>query len=159
VATVARARQHPFHPAPKSGIEYQTKLTEDGPIKTIELESRQAFNARGEIIETKYRVNELQARLEQDGNMDLQWYSTNTDGRHIGREMISTAVENFGPVNVRSISARLGRTNLDVYNSSLADGLSQSQAAWNTPLGKAMRDLGFSQVNATRAPYRVMFEY
>jgi hypothetical protein len=82
-----------------------------------------------------------------------------SEGHNIGREMLSTAIETFGPKNLTRVSAQFGRTNLEVYKGYRGQGLSESQAAWGTPFGRAMRDLGFRSVDATRAPYNVVFEF
>ncbi len=96
--------------------------------------------------ENSYARSELEAYLNKDGNMDLRWYSTDVTGHKIGREMISTAIEKFGPENVTSVSAKLGKDNFAVYKYGLDSKLSPIKAVQATPLGKAMDYLGYRKV-------------
>ena len=106
--------------------------------------SRNAFDrTSGEVISSRTARSELEGYFSGDGNLSLKWYSTDVPGKNIGREMISTAIETLGPERVTSVSARLGRTNLDVYENSLRNGLSATDAVWRTPLGKSMQYLGY----------------
>ncbi|MES9906169.1 MAG: hypothetical protein ABW168_26255 [Sedimenticola sp.] len=96
--------------------------------------------------------------MYKDGKFHLKWYSTtNSNGQHLGREIISNAIENVGPNNIKYIDAKLGRDNLASFESNLANGMNKFDSVATTPLGKAMIDLGYKNIEAADAPYRVIF--
>jgi filamentous hemagglutinin len=61
--------------------------------------------------------------------------------------MVSRAIETVGPDKVKTVSAQLGKDNLDAFRAGTAAGFSKEQAVWSTPLGKTMNALGFRNVD------------
>jgi filamentous hemagglutinin len=57
--------------------------------------------------------------------------------------MLSRAIEKFGPDNVEVVRASFGIDNKKIFNAGRDAGLTRDQAVWNTPFGRAMRDLGY----------------
>jgi filamentous hemagglutinin len=78
--------------------------------------------------------------------LHVSWYETSVQGRGVGTEMISRAIETVGPQRVSSVSAELGRTNLSVFEQVTASGVARQEAIWQTPLGKSMNSLGYRNV-------------
>lgn len=72
-------------------------------------------------------------------------------GAGVDSEMISRAIENIGPSNIKIVSANLGETNLEVFRAATSSGLTKEQAVWATPLGKTMNALGFKNVEMSGA--------
>lgn len=72
-------------------------------------------------------------------------------GAGVDSEMISRAIENIGPSNIKIVSANLGETNLEVFRAATSSGLTKEQAVWATPLGKTMNALGFKSVEMSGA--------
>lgn len=97
------------------------------------------------------------------GDLNINFYSSSLDGKNIGTELISSAIEHIGPSKVKTVSGSLlfdrnvhdkllkthSKTNLSVYRKNIADGMSMEQAVWNTPLGKSMTRLGFNDLAIT----------
>ncbi|MGM9485073.1 hypothetical protein ACS5PN_28040 [Roseateles sp. NT4] len=65
----------------------------------------------------------------------------------IGTELISRAVEHYGPENVKSITGELGSSNLDIYNKLVAQGVSPMDAALRTPAAAIRVKLGYSNIS------------
>jgi len=139
-----------FRPAARTGLDFVTRVENQGLNTEVELLSKQRFDrTTGEIITSRYARSNLLGRLREGGDLFIDWYETNVPGRGVGTEMLSRAIESVGPQNVNSVSARFGLTNKAVFDASRAAGLSYEEAAWATPLGKSMRQLGFTNANAT----------
>ncbi len=94
-------------------------------------------------------MNAQLAGSYSDGNLKINFYSTDVPGQNIGTEMISNAIETVGSNNVSTVSGQFGLTNKSVYDTAIQSGSSSVDAAWSTPLGKAMSELGFTSVEVT----------
>lgn len=139
-----------FVPAERTGLNFEEKLTKklDGYVE-IELYARQKFDKSGAIVDSKYAQSDLVARYSPDGNLRVDWYGTTVSGKGVGTEMISRAIESVGADKVKTVSAQLGNTNLEVFRATKSTGLSSEQAVWSTPLGKTMKALGFEKVEVS----------
>ncbi|HEY9105272.1 MAG TPA: hypothetical protein VIN58_01250, partial [Roseateles sp.] len=65
----------------------------------------------------------------------------------IGTELISRAVEHYGPENVKSITGELGSSNIDIYNKLVAQGVSPMDAALRTPAAAIRVKLGYGNIS------------
>ncbi|MBN0266425.1 hypothetical protein JTM79_33910, partial [Pseudomonas aeruginosa] len=83
-------------------------------------------------------------------------YGTTVSGKGVGSEMISRAIEAVGANKVKTVSAQLGKDNLDAFKAGSSRGLSKEQAVWNTPLGKTMNSLGFTEVEVHGASVKFL---
>ncbi len=137
----------------RTGLTFETDVKNIGDKTVVELTSKQKFDRKtGEIITSKYADSNLLATFHKNGNLYINWYSTTVNGKGVGTDMISRAIEVVGQKKVLSISAEMGHTNWDVFNRNLGGGMSPIQAIWQTPLGKSMSSLGYK--NVTRDSYR-----
>ncbi|WP_455296543.1 DUF6862 domain-containing protein [Brucella pituitosa] len=92
-----------------------------------------------------FRRAELSANFT-NGDLSINYYTSDVRGQQIGTELISNAIELAGAKNVRSVSGSFGKTNLEVYEKLISSGKTGTEAAWGTPLGKSMQALGFKTV-------------
>ncbi|ODB85652.1 hypothetical protein A3194_12525 [Candidatus Thiodiazotropha endoloripes] len=144
-----------FKPAPKSGIDFDVNVS---PSNEVQIYSKQKILPDGTIVANRLTAHELGARFNSDsGDLSIDWYSTTQPGNKIGRELISNAIEAIGPSKVNSVSAKLGRDNLNVFEGLTQSGVQRIDAVRNTPLGKALSDLGYTPIDVSQAPYRVIF--
>ena len=149
-AAEAAATNIGFRPAARTGLDFTARVESQGAIIEVDLLSKQRFDRNtGEIITSPYARSHLIGRLRERGDLFIDWYETSVPGRGVGTEMLSRAVESVGPESVNSVSARFGLTNKAVFDAGRTSGLSLDEAAWATPLGKSMRQLGFKNANAT----------
>ncbi|WP_233410203.1 hemagglutinin repeat-containing protein [Burkholderia ambifaria] len=140
----------------KEGLNFDTKVeAKDGGYVDVELSARQKFDKNGSVVDTKFAQSDLIGRYSPDGNFHIDWYGTTVSGRGVGTDMISKAIESVGADKVKTVSAQLGNTNRDAYNSATSSGISPVQAVWATPLGKSMSSLGFKGVEVNG--YNVKF--
>ncbi|WP_241021339.1 hemagglutinin repeat-containing protein [Burkholderia sp. Ac-20344] len=131
----------------KERLNFDTKVeVKDGGYVDVELSARQKFDKSGSVVDSRFAQSDLVGRYSPDGNFHIDWYGTTVSGRGVGTDMISKAMESVGADKVKTVSAQLGNTNRDVYNSVTSSGLSSVQAVWATPLGKSMNSLGFKNV-------------
>lgn len=107
--------------------------------------ARQKFDKSDAILDSKYAQGSLVARYSPENNLRVDWYGTTVSGKGVGTEMISRAIESVGADKVKTVSAQLGNTNLEVFRATKSTGLSSEQAVWSTPLGKTMKALGFKK--------------
>ncbi len=140
----------------KEGLNFDTKVeAKDGGYVDVELSARQKFDKNGSVVDSKFAQSDLIGRYSPDGNFHIDWYGTTVSGRGVGTDMISKAIESVGADKVKTVSAQLGNTNRDAYNSATSSGISPVQAVWATPLGKSMSSLGFKGVEVNG--YNVKF--
>ena len=145
-----------FNPAPKKVIGFDDVKV--SPTGEIDILSQQKILPDGSIATNRFTRHELGARFDSEsGDLFIDWYSTTQPGNKVGRELISNAIEKIGPNNVSSVSARLGVDNSDVFKGLTQRGVQPIDAVSNTPLGKALRDLGYNPIDVSQAPYRVIF--
>ncbi|MBB2486259.1 hypothetical protein H5407_13635 [Mitsuaria sp. WAJ17] len=133
-----------FTPAPKSGLGFELSVRQHtDALTTVDLITKERFSPSGEISNRPYPTSFIYTTFnEETGHLFIDKMAAQP-GRHIGREMISNIIEAIGPDNVKSIGAEFAETNLAVFRDSLSSGFSEFGAAQSTPLGKALRDLGF----------------
>jgi filamentous hemagglutinin len=133
-----------FTPAVRSGLEFETTIkVQTDRLTSYDISTNQRIMKDGTIVDGGYSRSSIRTTFDKDSghlyidNMEAQ------PGRHIGREMISNVIESIGPKNVRSIGAEFAYTNKEVFTSRMAEGATAGNAAMHTPLGKALRDLGY----------------
>lgn len=135
-----------FVPAARSGLSFETRISQQGESLEVELLSKQKFDkVTGEVVENRFARSNLLSRYN-DGNLHIDWYETSVTGRGIGTEMISRAIETAGPQNVSSVTAQLGLKNLSAFQQSVGAGMVPIEAVWQTPLGKSMSSLRYRNV-------------
>ncbi|MEB3083205.1 hypothetical protein VD792_34150 [Pseudomonas aeruginosa] len=127
-----------------------------GGYVDVELSARQKFDKSGVVVDSKFAQSDLVARYSPDGNLYIDWYGTTVSGKGVGSEMISRAIEAVGANKVKTVSAQLGKDNLDAFKAGSSRGLSKEQAVWNTPLGKTMSSLGFTEVEVHGASVKFL---
>jgi filamentous hemagglutinin len=133
--------------ANKERLNFDSKIeAKDGGYVNIELSSRQKFDKNGSVVDSQFAQSDLIGRYSPSGNLHIDWYGTTVGGKGVGTEMISKAISSVGSDKVKTVTAQLGNTNRDVYDSASSSGLSSEKAAWSTPLGKSMKELGFTKV-------------
>jgi hypothetical protein len=143
-----------FTPATSTGLTFETKVTQQGPNLEIELTSNQKFDkATGAVVDNKFSRSNLVGALNSDGNLFIHWYETSVQGRGVGSEMISKAIETAGVQNVTSVSAQLGLTNAKAYEAAIASGANPINAVWQTPIGKTMQSMGYTNAVQTGTSY------
>lgn len=136
------------------GLTFETKVTQQGPNLEIELTSNQKFDkATGAVVDNKFSRSNLVGTLNSDGNLFIHWYETSVQGRGVGSEMISKAIETAGVQNVTSVSAQLGLTNAKAYEAAIASGANPINAVWQTPIGKTMQSMGYTNAVQTGTSY------
>ncbi|MDF0696381.1 hemagglutinin repeat-containing protein [Rhizobium sp. MC63] len=107
-----------------------------------------------------YRSAEIHGRYS-DGNLQINFYRTEVKGQNIGTELVSNAIEAAGSSKVKTVSGEFGLDNKSAYDKLTSSGMSPTGAAWGTPLGKTMKQLGFTTVEVTtgsRTNFKFGFE-
>ncbi|HCF7230953.1 TPA: DUF637 domain-containing protein, partial [Pseudomonas aeruginosa] len=146
-----------FIPAERTGLNFEEKVkNKAGGYVDVELSARQKFDKSGVVVDSKFAQSDLVARYSPDGNLYIDWYGTTVSGKGVGSEMISRAIEAVGANKVKTVSAQLGKDNLDAFKAGSSRGLSKEQAVWNTPLGKTMSSLGFTEVEVHGASVKFL---
>ncbi|HFO1266887.1 TPA: DUF637 domain-containing protein, partial [Pseudomonas aeruginosa] len=146
-----------FIPAERTGLNFEEKVkNKAGGYVDVELSARQKFDKSGVVVDSKFAQSDLVARYSPDGNLYIDWYGTTVSGKGVGSEMISRAIEAVGANKVKTVSAQLGKDNLDAFKAGSSRGLSKEQAVWNTPLGKTMNSLGFTEVEVHGASVKFL---
>ncbi|RMJ45054.1 hypothetical protein IPC1472_33100, partial [Pseudomonas aeruginosa] len=146
-----------FIPAERTGLNFEEKVkNKAGGYVDVELSARQKFDKSGVVVDSKFAQSDLVARYSPDGNLYIDWYGTTVSGKGVGSEMISRAIEAVGASKVKTVSAQLGKDNLDAFKAGSSRGLSKEQAVWNTPLGKTMSSLGFTEVEVHGASVKFL---
>ncbi|MGJ5776134.1 DUF637 domain-containing protein, partial [Pseudomonas aeruginosa] len=146
-----------FIPAERTGLNFEEKVkNKAGGYVDVELSARQKFDKSGIVVDSKFAQSDLVARYSPDGNLYIDWYGTTVSGKGVGSEMISRAIEAVGANKVKTVSAQLGKDNLDAFKAGSSRGLSKEQAVWNTPLGKTMSSLGFTEVEVHGASVKFL---
>lgn len=120
--------------------------------KSVEFDIRVKTYPNSDVVELKilgtpkpFRSADLRGTYK-NGDLKIHAYGTDVKGRKIGTELVSTAIEKIGASKVKTISGVFGIDNKKVYNGLISSGSSPVNAAWGTPLGKTMRELGFNKV-------------
>ncbi|MGO7921026.1 hemagglutinin repeat-containing protein [Rhizobium ruizarguesonis] len=107
-----------------------------------------------------YRSAEILGRYS-DGNLQIDFYRAEVKGQNIGTELVSNAIEAAGSSKVKTVSGEFGLDNKSAYDKLTSSGMSPTGAAWGTPLGKTMKQLGFTTVEVTtgsRTNFKFGFE-
>jgi YD repeat-containing protein len=136
----------PFIPAPhRLDWSIRTQMV-DGYNTNISIFSDQTISKSGEVLPyNRFRpgFSSLTGTYGLNGDLYVELYRTTIKDQHVGREMLSRAIETFGPDNVEVVRASFGIDNKKIFNAGRDAGLTRDQAVWNTPFGRSMRDLGY----------------
>ncbi|MDP9912417.1 YD repeat-containing protein [Variovorax boronicumulans] len=133
-----------------------------GDSKFISMKSNQFFLRDGTPVKmTRENPNGANQMFDgyftpSTGDLHVSWMSTANRGMNFGTEMLSRAIEEAGPSNVKSISANLGADNLAAYNKNLGLGMSPLEAAQNTPAAKIRAKLGFGEIHYDAASNKII---
>lgn len=110
------------------GLIFEEKVkNKAGGYVDVELSARQKFDKSGVVVDSKFAQSDLVARYSPDGNLYIDWYGTTVSGKGVGSEMISRAIEAVGANKVKTVSAQLGKDNLDAFKAGSSRGLSRSR--------------------------------
>lgn len=121
-------------------------------FKQIDIGTRQIFDDVDNIKNTKFTKSFLFSSFDEStGVLHIQKMRSFQEGKHLGREMISNAIEAVGPDRIKVIRAELADTNKAAFDLSFKANSNAVEAVRNTPLGKALRDLGFNKIEAMNA--------
>jgi hypothetical protein len=128
-----------------SSLPFDVKLWGDGSIRISSTHS--LVNGRTIPSSRSQPLHSLRGKYDE-GNLHIDWYSTANTGNKIGFEMIELALNRLGADRVSSISGILGESNRSAFLGALKSGLTEDDALWSTPLGKAAKTFGFSRIDA-----------
>ncbi|MFZ6747114.1 hypothetical protein ACO0LC_28175, partial [Undibacterium sp. JH2W] len=143
-----------FQPASRSGLFFEEGKDKykGGSKSTVDFVTRQRIYDDGSIKERLGEQSYINTTFDsKTGHLFIDSMAAQP-GRHIGREMISRVIEKIGPEKIRSIGAEFDDKNGRVFMDSLKAEMTPKEAAANTPLGRALRDLGYEQYLHTVDP-------
>ena len=141
---MAGANSPTFRVASKSGLEFESTITSrTDSLTTIDFSTKQRILKDGSIVNRSYESSYIYTTFDETtGHLFIDKMGAQP-GNYIGREMISNVIETIGPQKIRTIGAEFADTNLQVFNGLMGEGMTATNAAKNTPFGKALRDLGY----------------
>ncbi|MBK9237222.1 MAG: hypothetical protein IPO19_15020 [Rhodoferax sp.] len=145
-AEISVAAKAEFRAARRTGLEFSEKISGN----YFELESSQKFAKDGSIVPALGVRSELVSNFRaESGDLFVNFYRTTEEGHGVGTEMLSRAIENFGPEQVKTVSAELGLTNKAVFRKHYVytEGLTTAEAVQRTPIGKSLSSLGYGQID------------
>ncbi|WP_165670249.1 DUF637 domain-containing protein [Metapseudomonas otitidis] len=144
----AIVKNNGFTPAPKSGMKFDVDI-KGGRIKQIDINTNQKFDQNGSLVDTKFTRSFIYGTFDEStGILHIDKMASYQQGHKTGREMISRLIEAVGVERVKMITAELADTNKAAFKASLEVKSDPVLAIRDTPLGKALKDLGFNKVNA-----------
>ncbi|WP_215407187.1 hypothetical protein [Janthinobacterium sp. JC611] len=134
----------------KLGFDFETNLTPTPNGSFISLSSRQVVLEDGSIVLQKSGAPASEFRgtfNSKTGNLNVDWMGSAQQGNGLGTEMMSRAVENIGPSNVRSISGRLDELNKSLFNEYYNEiGYDITQSISKIPAGKIRKSIGYGDL-------------
>lgn len=94
------------------------------------------------------------------GNLHIDLY---TKGRlktpGVGTELLSETISRVGPENIKGISGKLWKSNLQSYEAGIRGMSSPTDALWSTPIGKSLSTLGFTSAKVNTSGSSTFFNF
>lgn len=133
-----------FTAASRSGLDFESTITrQTDRLTTYDLSTNQRILQDGSITSRSYQTSFISTTFDESaGHLFIDKMGAQS-GHYLGREMLSNVIESIGPQNIKSIGAEFADTNLGAFKGMMSEGMTAEHAARNTPLGKALRDLGY----------------
>ena len=126
-----------FTPFSQSRVDYDVELsTRHNGALDIDINGKTS----------QFTNSTFKGALDDQGDLRIDFYGAERGGNQFGTEILSKAITTADPSKVRTVSGEFGLTNKEVFDNLIESGANQADAAWQTPLGKSLKELGFTDV-------------
>ena len=126
-------------------LKYEIEVNGDSFYKKYDISTRQLFDKNGIPVDKKFETSYLYSSFnETKGEFYIEKMAAFQSGHYTGREMLSVAIERIGLNNIKMAKAQLADTNKAAFQTAMSNTGDPLKAVAQTPLGKAMSDLGFN---------------
>ncbi|KAF1026860.1 MAG: hypothetical protein GAK29_01055 [Acinetobacter bereziniae] len=129
----------------KPKLNYAVDIENKGHgLQNIDISTKQRFDEKGIPADTRTTKSFLYSSFDsKSGEFYIQKMEAYQKGNNTGKEMLSQAIEKIGYSKINSAKAELADTNKLAFENAYTKSGNAIEAVNNTPLGKAMNDLGF----------------
>ncbi|MFW1736993.1 polymorphic toxin-type HINT domain-containing protein [Acinetobacter sp. ULE_I001] len=129
----------------KPKLNYAVDIENKGHgLQNIDISTKQRFDEKGIPADTRTTKSFLYSSFDsKSGEFYIQKMEAYQKGNNTGKEMLSQAIEKIGYSKINSAKAELADTNKLAFENAYTKSGNTIEAVNNTPLGKAMNDLGF----------------